>query len=180
MSDYDAEVKRTICEVVGAEDDCSWERIDAAVDSAAIDSVIPVPMLPHIKLQPSRRSLAGKQYISANDKEIKNHGEKKVAFQTMEKLNKAIMFQMADVSRVLISVDKLNAAGSDVHLRKKGAYIITPQKERIGLKRKNGAYILTMWIKIPKGEGQKKVHFGGKEAETLAMVNNGGFARQEP
>jgi len=48
--------------------------------------------------------------VAANDAEIKNYGERIVKFETNEGLSKCIMFQDADVSRCLISADKLNKA----------------------------------------------------------------------
>ena len=93
-----------------------WEKIEGAIDSAAVDNVIPTKFLPHIIRKPSARSRSGRHYVAANDAEIKNHGERIVKFETNEGFNKNIMFQDADVSRCLISADKLNNAGCEVIL----------------------------------------------------------------
>ena len=79
----------------------------AAIDSAAVDNVMPSRMLGHIPRRPSARSKAGRHYVAANDQEIRNLGERKVQFQTDDGLTKSIMFQDAEVGRCLISADKL-------------------------------------------------------------------------
>ena len=98
--------------------------------------------------------------MAANNKEIKNHGQRKVKFASHEGHRKAILFQSADVARALISVDKLNEAGSEVILNRKNPRIITAKGEVLRLRRKGGVFILEMWMKVSKddesGEDSKK------------------------
>ena len=148
-----------------------WEKIEAAVDSAAVDNVIPTKYLPHITRKPSARSISGRHYVAANAVEIKNHGERIIKFETNEGFNKSIMFQDADVSRCLISADKLNQAGCEVILNKINPRIVTAKKETIKLKRKNGVFIMTMWVRLPN---EKK----DPDAMELDAVQPAGFARR--
>ena len=181
LEDYDAVVKTMICEVIGDDRNVSsdtWENIEAAVDSAAVDCVMPWQMLPHIRTVPSERSKAGRHYVAANNQEIRNRGQRKVRFTTDEGQTKSIGFQSAEVSRTLISVDKLNDAGCDVMLNRKNPRIVTANGEVIKLRRKGGVFILNLWVKIPArmrgddGSGGKSDT--GKAAEILAPV----FPRQ--
>ena len=61
-----------------------WQKIEAAVDSAAVDPVIPYQWLPHIKSRPSERSKSGRHYVAANDQVIHNKGERPIPFRTQE------------------------------------------------------------------------------------------------
>ena len=74
----------------------------------------------------------------------------------------------------MISVGKLNEAGCDVVLNKTRPRIITKKGETIRLKRRNGVFLLTMWVKIPD-----KAEEGGtskaKHEDRIAPV----FARPE-
>ena len=112
LEDYDRALTEVICEMGDQKGNAGrWERIDAAVDSAAVDCVIPVEKLPHIKTSPSPRSKAGKHYVAANDAEIKNIGQRRIGFKTDDNKKKSVMFQTAEVGRTLISVAKLNEVG---------------------------------------------------------------------
>ena len=62
---------------------------------------------------------------------------------------KRILFQSADVGRVLVSVDKLNETGCDVILKRKQPRIITADGKIVRLKRRGGVFIFTMWVKMP-------------------------------
>ena len=90
--------------------------------------------------------------MSANDQEIKNRGERRIEFRTDENKMKALMFQSAEVGRALISVAKLNEAGSEVILNKKFPRIITKSGDVIKLKRKGNVFILSMWVRVPSEE----------------------------
>ena len=150
LEDYDTAIEQMLCEVGDAKNSkgVKWERVEAAVDSAAVDNVMPYKMFPHIPTKPSPRSIAGKHYVAANDIEIRNFGQRRIKFKTDDGAQKNIVFQSAEVGRCLISVDKLNDAGCDVVLKKKDPKIITSKGEVIKLKKKNGVFVMTMWIKI--------------------------------
>ena len=129
-----------------------WRKIEAAVDSAAVDPVMPHKWLPHISSRPSARSKEGRHYVAANDEVIRNLGERPIPFTTQEGLKTGIIFQDAEVGRCLVSVDKLNEAGSEVILNKRNPRIVTKRGDVIPLKRKKGVFILTMWIQMPESD----------------------------
>lgn len=180
LEDFDDVLRSVICEVGNPEkkgEASMWEKIEAAVDSAAVDCVMPWQILPHIRTVPSDRSRTGRHYVAANNQEIKNRGQRKIRFTTEEGQTKTIGFQSAEVSRTLISVDKLNEAGCEVVLNKRNPRIITTKGEVIKLRRKGGVFVLNMWIKLPGPcePGQGAANTNDKTAsEVIAPV----FARQ--
>ena len=172
LEDIDQAITQMICQV-GEKDkeehSGTWERIEAAVDSAACECVIPAGMLPHIKTTPSERSRAGRHYLGANNAEIKNVGQRTVKFSTNWYQRKAINFQSAEVSRVLVSVDKLNEAGCEVILSRKSPRIITRQGEVIPLTRKGGIFIMVMWVWVPDKQNNE-ANTQAKSSEVMAPV----------
>ena len=80
---------------------------------------------------------------------IENKGERLIKFKTSEGWNKSIMFQDAAVGRCLISVDKLNAAGCEVILKKKFPRVATAIGEVNKLIKKNGVFRMKLWIEKP-------------------------------
>ena len=151
LEDQERVLKSVICEVAdkASRDGSKWELVEAAVDSAAVDSVSPKRALPHIETNPFPRSISGRPYIAANNNEIKNHGQRKIAFWTDEGLHKNIIFQSADVGRWLISVDRLNESGCTVILSKKSPRITTKNSETIKFIKKGGVFVMRMWVKVP-------------------------------
>ena len=57
--------------------------------------------------------------------------------------------KIGNVSRTLISADRLLEKGSDVILSKNNPRIVKRSGGTIPLKRKNGMFILDMWYKVP-------------------------------
>lgn len=128
-----------------------WTKHEAAVDSGAADSVAPVGVFSQFKLRPSKLSMQGKGYISATRHKVPNLGERGVEFTTEEGRQKKIMFQEADIGKILVSVDKLAACGNSVHLTRNNPHIRNEKTGEITkLKRKRGQFILEMWVKNPE------------------------------
>ena len=152
LEDYDAVLENMVCEINEKDSDkkAKWERLEAAVDSAAVDCVIPEEAVPFIKSEPSPRSKAGRRYVAANNQEIRNLGQRKIAFKTYDGKWKSILFQTATVGRPLISVGKLNEAGCEVILSKRSPRTVTKSGETIRLVKKGGVSLMTMWVKRPE------------------------------
>ena len=124
-----------------------WVKIEAAVDSAAVDNVMRDETIPHIKKGESEGSKTHKKWWSASGHEIRNEGEKIIPFQTGCKKRRRLKFQIAKVGKTLISVDKLNETGHTVILNSTDPRIVCPNGEEIKLKRKNKVFILDLWVK---------------------------------
>ena len=153
MEDENAALGNEIMEMQSARRK-GWMKIEVAVDSAAVDSVISEATIPGVRVRPSKRSKEGRHYVAANNQTVENEGEIVEQF-TMQDGNKKwvhkfINFQIAKVGRPLLSVDKLIQAGNQVNLRKWNPYILTKDGQTIPLTRKNGVFIVTLWVKPPE------------------------------
>ena len=88
--------------------------------------------------------------MSATKHRTPNLGERKVAFHTDEGNAHKIMVQEADISKLLISVDKLVENVNDVNLSKRNPYIKNLKTSMITkLIRKRCQFVLRMHIKKP-------------------------------
>ena len=79
----------------------------------------------------------------------------------------AIDFQTAEVSRILVSSDKLSEKDTDVVLSRKNPRIITSKGRVIKLTRKK--YLLYMWVWVPDDDSELDGNTGVK-GETIAPV----------
>jgi len=60
--------------------------------------------------------------------------------------------KIGDISRTLISANKLLEKGNDVILSKNAPRIVKKNGEVIRLRRKNGMFLMDMWYKVPMKE----------------------------
>ena len=96
-------------------------------------------------------SLGGKRYAAANGSPIRNEGEKTVEFMTNCGKKQKVKFQLAEVTKVLLSADKINKAGFNVDLNAKNPMIMdTKTGAKIPLKRKNGIFVIDLWVNTEK------------------------------
>ena len=94
-------------------------------------------------------SVAGRDYRAANGTKIRNHGQTDAAFMTSEGEKARLVFQIADVERVLIGATPLTAAGHEVQLRDESGAIVHRESGRsIALTRKGGVFILSMYFLV--------------------------------
>ena len=100
-----------------------WEVIDMAVDSGATDSVLNEDMLCSVETKPGPASRRGVKYEVANGEEIPNLGEKRFAAVSEEGTRRNLIVQVCDVSKALLSVRKMVAAGNRVVFDGDGSYV---------------------------------------------------------
>ena len=131
-----------------------WMKVEAAVDSAAVAHVMRNSTVPQCKKKESAGSKEGKFWWSASNHKILNEGEKKISFQTACQKKRGLVFQVANVGRTLISVDRLSETGHTMILNKENPRIICPNGEIIKLRKNNKMFILDMWIKRTPLAGQ--------------------------
>jgi hypothetical protein len=124
-----------------------WTLIEAAVDSGAMDNVMPITMLPAVALHESPGSKRRASFRVANGAKIPNLGQKVVKFQTQKGQDRQIIFQVASVTRALISVGKIKQAGRDVILDAKPRIVNHKTGEVTRLVEKGGLHVLEMWVK---------------------------------
>ena len=127
-------------------------KVDATVDSGAEAVVAPKGVIPG-SLAPSEMSKNGKVYRAANGSKIANFGQTRADFRTKEGHNCQLLFQVADVERVLVGVTPLTESGHEVKLGKFGGEILhVSSGRRIALQRRGGVYHLSMYFLIPDGD----------------------------
>jgi hypothetical protein len=140
-----------LTEPKGSKDD--YVVVTAAIDSGAADNALSPKILPEIPITESPGSRAGKCYISASGGRIPNLGEKIVRIRTAAGNIKTIKFQIADVSKTLISVLKLIAAGNEVILDDNPRIVNKKTNEVTKIRKQNGIFVIDLYIIRPKPSG---------------------------
>ena len=128
-----------------------WAKIEAGVDSCAADNVCPADMFPDIVKVETAASKSGKIYAAANGSPIRNEGEKTADFVTSSGQKRSVKFQLAKVTKVLLSAGKIAKAGFKVDLNLVDPSIVNLRTGgKIGLKYKNGIFIVNLWVDTEK------------------------------
>jgi hypothetical protein len=117
------------------------------VDSGAAENVLPVDMFPEIELEPSKGSLAGQFWVSAKGERIYNLGQKLVEFETDEGHKWKVMWQVAQVTKPLLSANRITDQDNEVVLKKAGACIVNPKGRKTALKKQGKVFTLCAWSK---------------------------------
>ena len=104
------------------------------IDSGAADHVIPPNWIPGVPIVPSPGSKRGVRYIAANGAKLPNLGQMVVAFENSVGTAGKILFQVANISKPLVSVSKLIDDGHQVVFDKRASYIYIyyPHRNRQG------------------------------------------------
>ena len=132
-----------------------WKKIEAAVDSGATDAVADPAEFPGVEIEETEESKRGEEWTCAAGSSIPKLGRMKVDFWTKEGVRKKMMIKACKVNKTLIGASRLNEAGYDVILNKLNPRLVNLKtKEVIQLRRKNGMYILDMWIQTPWNEAK--------------------------
>ena len=124
-----------------------WSRVDCVLDSGAADSVCPRSMAPHFRIDDTEASRAGVYYTAADGGRIANLGETTVPVAMENGLRTSATFQVADVSRPLMSVGKVCEMGNRVLFGAGGGYILNVATgSATPFYKRDGVYIFTVWI----------------------------------
>ena len=119
-----------------------WEPIILTMDSGAGNNVAPRNAFPWIALEPNDDSRAGKYYLAANGKRVYVLGEKVVTLRMPDGRIKKMRFQIADVTRVLVSIGKVTQAGNDVTMSAKGGKVVDKLGNEYNMELENGVYVM--------------------------------------
>ena len=126
-----------------------WEEIEFTVDSGASETVLHEEMLKSVETTPSAASKRGVEYEVANGVRIPNMGQKEFRAETENGIQKILTAQVCDVSKALLSVKKVVAAGNRVVFEPSQAYIENLKtNERMDMRQEGGMYTLRMWVKV--------------------------------
>ena len=128
-------------------DNKRWVKVESVVDSGASAPVAPPSMLPNVKIRPSEGSKRGQKFTSASKHKLKNLGEQKAKAYTETGEPTEVLFQVADVSKPLVSVSAICERGNRVVFGKSGGVVQNlASGSQIPFYRRNGIYILSMWL----------------------------------
>ena len=117
------------------------------MDSGASAPVAPPDMLPNVTVRESPGSKRGQQFSSASKHKLKNLGEQHIHACTEEGDDMEILFQIADISKPLVSISSICERGSRVLFGRAGSVVINNKTgHQIPFYKENGVYVLTMWM----------------------------------
>ena len=124
-----------------------WHQIEVVLDSGAADSVCPKEMCPQYAVEDSDASRAGVYYTGANGGKLYNLGQTHVPVALDNGARAMATFQVAEVSRPLMSVSKVCEMGNRVIFGANGGYILNLETGgTTQFVKKEGIYIFNMWI----------------------------------
>ena len=104
-------------------------------------------LLPNVKVRPSEGSKRGQKYTSASKHKIRNLGEQHCEAYTETGEQTEVLFQVADVSKPLVSVAAICERGNRVIFGRSGGVVQNLHSgSQIPFRRENGIYILSMWL----------------------------------
>ena len=124
-----------------------WVKVKSIMDSGASAPVAPPDMLPHVTVRESPGSKRGQTFSSASKHKLKNLGEQRIYTCTEEGEETEILFQIADISKPLVSVSSICEKGNRVLFGRAGGVVINGKTgAQIPFYKENGVYVLSMWM----------------------------------
>ena len=134
-------------------EDKLWVKAKSVVDSGCSTPVAPPTMAPNVPIVPSAASRAGVKYNTAAKTQLKNLGQQHIKACTESGSMTKVLFQIAEVTKPLVSVSAICERGSRVTFGKSGGVV---QNLKTGAEtpfyKENGIYVLTMWLQDEEGE----------------------------
>ena len=145
----------------GRQDPGKWELFTITVDSGAAESVAPPDAANTFPLVETQATKDGLYYISATGDRVYNEGERRVTVTMPDGHQQSMMYQVAEVNKVLASVSRICEGGRErVVFEKNNNYIENIQTgRRTHMKENNGVYIIEAWI-------DRTADFGRQGTET--------------
>ena len=124
-----------------------WHCVEVVLHSGAADSVCPKDMCTWFEVVDSEASKAGVYYTAANGGKLFNLGQTNVPIALDNVSRTMATFQVADVSRPLMSVSKVCEMGNRVIFGMSGGYILNiATGSTTEFEMKDGIYVFKMWI----------------------------------
>ena len=124
-----------------------WVRVRAVIDSGAGASVGPKCLAGTGKLRPSSGSKAGQKFTSASGEPLKNEGEVVLPSFTEDGLSLKATFQIADITRPLLSVSKICEKGNLISFGANGGVIMDENGRKTYFGREKGIYVLELFVR---------------------------------
>ena len=124
-----------------------WRKVKVVMDSGAAELVAPRSMAPQFAIVDSAASKAGVYYTSANGGRLDNLGQQDLPIALANGCKAMTTFQIADVSRPLMSVGKICQLGNRVLFGSNGGVILNLGSGQVTpFEKEDGVYVFTIWI----------------------------------
>ena len=168
----------------GMDGDGEWVRIRNGInmDTCSAANIMPKTWLPQFKTEPGK---SRQRYVGATGKIVNNEGQKKIDFMTSEGQGRSMIFQMADVSKILACVAMVcdgSTQGSNIVIFKKNGGLVVPENDVkivikpgspvTNIRRKGNTYGMDAWVKRQRAVQQR--------GDPMQIDNTSGFTRPEP
>ena len=132
-----------------------YELVEITVDSGAEESVTPPEVMNQFRTEETESSKNGEQFVAANGAIIENEGERKATVHTLDGVKRSMTFQVTTVNKALASVARINEKGHIVVFDGENSYIQNKATgEIIPLKKKQGTWVLQVWVEKEPTEEQ--------------------------
>ena len=140
-------------EIMNVEQEMVWCQVPCAVDSGASGNVSP----PNIFGVISPKAVPQKaKYFGADGSPIDNKGQMTINAILNEGTPINTEFDIADITRPLLSVNQIVDKGHQVVFGKRHSYIqLAGSNYKVGLRPEGKLYMLDLWVKIPPDLAQK-------------------------
>ena len=130
-----------------------WTCIKAVPDTGAHASVAPSEMAPNYQVKPSAGSLSGQEFVSAAGTPIPNQGQQTLPMQSAEGVWTNQRWQIAPVTRPLLSIGEECDQNNMVVFGRSGGAILNLESGSVRrFPRVRGSYEMELWI--PPAPGQ--------------------------
>ena len=117
------------------------------MDSGAAECVAPKDMAHHYRISDSVASRSGVFYTSADGGRLDNLGQQELPIAFDNRTRAMATFQIANVSRPLMSVARICELGNRVLFGALGGVIVNPESGQVTpFKKEDGVYVFSAWI----------------------------------
>ena len=127
-------------------------EVESVMDSGSAEWVAHKDHFPDYPSEESPGSRRGQHFTSATGEEVPNEGQKVIPVVTEEGRNKKVTWQLAEVQKPLTAVGKICDNDAICVFGKRGGFIRDMANgEMTKFNRKNGIYVLKMWMRSQNG-----------------------------
>ena len=137
---------RDLCAAWSSEQN-GWRKIRVVMDSGAAECVAPKDMAPQYRIADSVASRSGVFYTSADGGRLDNLGQQELPIAFDNGMRAMATFQIANVSRPLMSVARICELGNRVLFGASGGVIVNLESGQVTpFEKEDGVYVFSMWI----------------------------------
>ena len=136
-------------EIQAVEEVWDWKCLEAAVDTAGVDHVVNPKEFPGLALIETEESKRGDSWTAAGGSAIPKMGEMKIPWKSDLGVTHGLTAKAGNVSKILLSGDRLLDAGYDIILNKRNPRMVhQTTRETIKLERRGRMFLMKMWVRV--------------------------------